>query len=318
MPVFQGSPVKDSPKEIKIKRKKPIIRRRHKFTPDDLHRLEKSFEQNPYPDITTREKLSKALHCYLPVIERSAVLLRKAGPESDMASNSGPEEQPEEGVAQEERDSQPCPMACQPESQDSNAERDMASHSRPEEQPEEGVAQEESDSQPCPMACQPQSQDSNTGSPVKDSPKEINIKKNKGIKRPRHKFTPDDLHILEKSFEENPYPDFTTREILSKELHCYLPVIENWFQSKRARLPLRERRRIFAIWKMDGYPIESVPLRSPQESQVEHPNHNIEQASGPAQEVLLGRAGCSCLGMQQIPTEQNGSGDSSPIYETML
>nr|XP_012617941.1 paired box protein Pax-7-like isoform X3 [Microcebus murinus] len=272
-----GSPVKDSPKEIKIKRKKPIIRRRHKFTPDDLHRLEKSFEQNPYPDITTREKLSKALHCYLPVIERSAVLLRKAGPESDMASNSGPEEQPEEGVAQEERDSQPCPMACQPESQDSNA-----------------------------------------GSPVKDSPKEINIKKNKGIKRPRHKFTPDDLHILEKSFEENPYPDFTTREILSKELHCYLPVIENWFQSKRARLPLRERRRIFAIWKMDGYPIESVPLRSPQESQVEHPNHNIEQASGPAQEVLLGRAGCSCLGMQQIPTEQNGSGDSSPIYETML
>lgn len=44
--------------------------------------------------------------------------------------------------------------------------------------------------------------------------------------RPRHKFTKDELHILNLAFEENPYPDFTTRKELAEQLHCQVYVID--------------------------------------------------------------------------------------------
>ncbi|EHB11917.1 Double homeobox protein A, partial [Heterocephalus glaber] len=62
--------------------------------------------------------------------------------------------------------------------------------------------------------------------------------------RPPHRFTKDELQILKQAFEENPYPTFTTKQELAKQLHCHLYVIQNWFQDRRYRLPPREKKRL--------------------------------------------------------------------------
>ncbi|EHB00155.1 hypothetical protein GW7_08076, partial [Heterocephalus glaber] len=62
--------------------------------------------------------------------------------------------------------------------------------------------------------------------------------------RPPHRFTEDELQILKQAFEENPYPTFTAKEELAKQLHCHFYVIQNWFQDRRYRLPPREKKRL--------------------------------------------------------------------------
>lgn len=45
-------------------------------------------------------------------------------------------------------------------------------------------------------------------------------------RRPRHRFTKGELWVLNQSFEQDPYPDFTTRKQLANQIHCHLYVIE--------------------------------------------------------------------------------------------
>ena len=44
--------------------------------------------------------------------------------------------------------------------------------------------------------------------------------------KPRRKFTKDELHVLNYTFEENPYPDFTIRKKLAEQLYCQIYVID--------------------------------------------------------------------------------------------
>nr|XP_048276852.1 cytoplasmic polyadenylated homeobox-like protein [Myodes glareolus] len=75
------------------------------------------------------------------------------------------------------------------------------------------------------------------GSPDKeDSCRKARTERGRGRLKPRHKFTKDDLKILQQLFEQNRYPDFTTKENLAQECRCTVYVIENWFQNRRARL----------------------------------------------------------------------------------
>uniref|UniRef100_A0A8D2ANT2 Homeobox domain-containing protein n=1 Tax=Sciurus vulgaris TaxID=55149 RepID=A0A8D2ANT2_SCIVU len=84
-------------------------------------------------------------------------------------------------------------------------------------------------------------------SSVEDSPKEEGERKHeRGKRKPRHRFTKHDLEILNQSFEQNPYPEFATREELANQMHCYISVINNFFQNKRARLRPREKQKISA------------------------------------------------------------------------
>ncbi|XP_048653597.1 cytoplasmic polyadenylated homeobox-like protein 2 [Marmota marmota marmota] len=58
-------------------------------------------------------------------------------------------------------------------------------------------------------------------SSVEDSPMEVEeTKQEKGLGKPRHKFTKHELEILNRSFEQNSYPDFGTRQELAKQMHC--------------------------------------------------------------------------------------------------
>ncbi|XP_006154968.1 cytoplasmic polyadenylated homeobox like isoform X2 [Tupaia chinensis] len=147
------------------------------------------------------------------------------------------------------------------------------------------------------------------GSPVEEDSqyegKGAQCKRGKG--RPRHKFTKNELHILNQSFEHNPYPDFTTRTELANQVYCNVSVIDNWFQNRRARLPYIERYRMFAARKLHVFPIETRPLLSLQGSHVESPNYTIEQGH-------LGRANSTSLDTHGVPSEQDGS-EPSPSLE---
>ncbi|XP_005348773.1 double homeobox protein 4C-like [Microtus ochrogaster] len=72
------------------------------------------------------------------------------------------------------------------------------------------------------------------GSPDKeDSCSKARAERGRGRLKPRHKFTKDDLKILQQSFEQDRYPDFTTKENLAQECRCTVYVIETWFQKNR-------------------------------------------------------------------------------------
>uniref|UniRef100_A0A8C0XET9 Homeobox domain-containing protein n=1 Tax=Castor canadensis TaxID=51338 RepID=A0A8C0XET9_CASCN len=126
-----------------------------------------------------------------------------------------------------------------------------------------------------------------------------------GKGKQRQKFTSDQLERLKQSFYQNPYPDFTTKEELARQIHCHVFVIDNWFQNKRARLPPRERQRIFANRKWHGFPVQG----GNQDTQVQIPNSTTGQNIY-AGEALPSRAGYSSLEMQGVPGNQDGSRNS--------
>lgn len=65
------------------------------------------------------------------------------------------------------------------------------------------------------------------GSPDKeDNCSKARAEHERGKLKPRHKFTKDDLKILQQLFEQNRYPDFTTKENLAQECRCAVYVIE--------------------------------------------------------------------------------------------
>ncbi|XP_010616089.1 cytoplasmic polyadenylated homeobox-like [Fukomys damarensis] len=128
--------------------------------------------------------------------------------------------------------------------------------------------------------------------------------------RPPHRFTQEELKILKQSFEQNPYPSFTTKRELAKQLRCDLCVIQNWFQDRRYRLPPREKKRLFATWKLNGFCVQrSQPLGSPN-IQVQSDNSSMNPTSLHDQETAPQGAGDPSLETQTIPRGYFDSGDS--------
>ncbi|XP_037659832.1 cytoplasmic polyadenylated homeobox-like [Choloepus didactylus] len=150
------------------------------------------------------------------------------------------------------------------------------------------------------------------GSPFEeDSHNEEREKKwGKGKGKQRHKFTNEELNFLKEKFEEDPYPDFTTREELAGKVRCHVSVIDNWFQNKRARLPPRERHRIFAARKRHEPPVQGHSLPRLLNVQAEAPKYITEQSFCCAQGYLLDGAGSSFLKKQWLPFQQVDSGGS--------
>ncbi|KAM6182291.1 cytoplasmic polyadenylated homeobox-like protein [Erethizon dorsatum] len=128
--------------------------------------------------------------------------------------------------------------------------------------------------------------------------------------RPPHRFTKDELQILKQSFEENPYPTSTAREELANKLRCHFYVIDNWFQDKRCRLPPAEKKRIFAIRKLNGFHVQRSQSPASPGSRAQSDNSSTKQTSLHDQDTLLHRAGCSSLETQTIPSGHVSSGDS--------
>uniref|UniRef100_G3U5G1 Homeobox domain-containing protein n=1 Tax=Loxodonta africana TaxID=9785 RepID=G3U5G1_LOXAF len=144
-----------------------------------------------------------------------------------------------------------------------------------------------------------------TGSPTAECDREEEIRtEQKRRKRKRHVFTKEELLILNNKFSENPYPDFTTRRELSNLVHCSMGVIETWFQNKRARLPAKERHRIFVVKKGKAFPVQGHSPLSLQDTKPEAPKDGPEQSFSYAQETQLGRAGCSSVETQGVPSQQ--------------
>ncbi|XP_053063165.1 cytoplasmic polyadenylated homeobox-like protein 2 [Acinonyx jubatus] len=164
-----------------------------------------------------------------------------------------------------------------------------------------------------PMGRQPHSQVLNTGfsgSQVEDGHNKVKeMKAGRRNGKPRRKFTKDELHVLNYTFEENPYPDFTIRKTLAEQLYCQIYVIDNWFQNKRARLPLKERQRIFAARKLRLFPVQSHSRLSVQDPQAESPRAT-EKTCFSTQEALPEGAGYFFPGTQRAPSQQVGSGDA--------
>lgn len=66
-----------------------------------------------------------------------------------------------------------------------------------------------------------------SGSQVEDGHNKVKeMKTGRRNGKPRRKFTKDELHVLNYTFEENPYPDFTTRKKLAEQLYCQIYVID--------------------------------------------------------------------------------------------
>ncbi|XP_010616086.1 cytoplasmic polyadenylated homeobox-like [Fukomys damarensis] len=128
--------------------------------------------------------------------------------------------------------------------------------------------------------------------------------------RPPHRFTEQQLQTLEQSFQQNPYPTFTTKEEFADQFHCNLHVIQKWFKGRRCRLSPTEKKRIFAIWKLNRFHVErSQSLVSPNiKAQDNYPT--MSPTSLHDQETLPQRAGDSSLETQTIPRGYFGSGDS--------
>ncbi|XP_041518959.1 cytoplasmic polyadenylated homeobox-like [Microtus oregoni] len=115
------------------------------------------------------------------------------------------------------------------------------------------------------------------GSPDKeDSCSKARTERGRGKLKPRHKFTKDDLKILQQSFEQDRYPDFTTKETLAQECRCTVYVIENWFQNRRARLS-KFRDKSFGTKRM--HKSQDYILTGHQDTQGQAPNYSVEQVS---------------------------------------
>nr|XP_012628005.1 pituitary homeobox 2 [Microcebus murinus] len=134
---------------------------------------------------------------------------------------------------------------------------------------------------------------------------EIEGKKKRKTKQ-RHKFTMEQLQKLKEKFAQYPYPDFTTKDDLAKDFHCQVNVIDNWFQNNRARLPAEERQRLFQFWKQNSQG-QAHPLSSLQDTQAAAPSYDSKQSLSCAQKVLMGRASCSSLEKQGVPSQRADS-----------
>nr|XP_028584359.1 double homeobox protein 4C-like [Podarcis muralis] len=62
-----------------------------------------------------------------------------------------------------------------------------------------------------------------------------------GDRRKRTVFTPAQIELLKKSFEENQYPGYQTREALARCIGIEEDRVHIWFQNRRARTPKRIR-----------------------------------------------------------------------------
>ncbi|XP_077933635.1 cytoplasmic polyadenylated homeobox-like protein 2 [Halichoerus grypus] len=179
------------------------------------------------------------------------------------------------------------------------------------EQPKmQSMAWEDRSLQHCPVGHQPQSTGF-LGSPNEDGHNKVKeTRGRKVIGKPRRKFTKDELCLLNHIFEDIPYPDFITRKKLAERLYCQIYAIDNWFQNKRARLPLKERQRIFAARKLHAFPIQGHSRGSLRNPQAESPIWAPEQTCSSTLEALPGGVGYFSPETQWVPNQQDGSGDT--------
>uniref|UniRef100_A0A8C7A9C5 Homeobox domain-containing protein n=1 Tax=Neovison vison TaxID=452646 RepID=A0A8C7A9C5_NEOVI len=129
-------------------------------------------------------------------------------------------------------------------------------------------------------------------------------------RKPRRKFTKDELCLLNHVFEETPYPDFIIRKKLAEQLYCQIYAIDNWFQNRRARLPLKERQRISAARKLHAFPIQGHSHGSLQNPQAESPIGALEQTCSSTLKAFLGGTDYFSPETQWVPSQQDGSGDT--------
>ncbi|XP_071457372.1 cytoplasmic polyadenylated homeobox-like protein 2 [Marmota flaviventris] len=147
-------------------------------------------------------------------------------------------------------------------------------------------------------------------SSVEDSSMEVGeTKQERGIGKPRHTFTKHDLEILNRSFEQNSYPDFGIREELAKQINCPISAINIWYQNKRSRLRLREKQRVFVIRRRRQFQVQGHhPVLENQESRMQYDSNTTAQSSG-LQQAPHGKAGFFPVETWRHPREENGSCD---------
>eukprot|EP00124_Ichthyophonus_hoferi_P004173 Ihof_evm4s429 gene=Ihof_evmTU4s429 len=63
-----------------------------------------------------------------------------------------------------------------------------------------------------------------------------------GQKRKRTSFTHNQLHELEKAFQQNHIPELRVREALGKRLELDEKIIRYWFQNKRQKLREKQKK----------------------------------------------------------------------------
>ncbi|XP_014640274.1 PREDICTED: uncharacterized protein LOC101390980 [Ceratotherium simum simum] len=67
---------------------------------------------------------------------------------------------------------------------------------------------------------------------------------------------------------------------------------------------------MFTVWKRHEFPVQGHSFLSLQDTQAESPSYTTEQNFSSTEEALLGRAGYSSLETQEVPSQQDGSGDT--------
>ncbi|XP_038315472.1 double homeobox protein A isoform X3 [Canis lupus familiaris] len=83
-------------------------------------------------------------------------------------------------------------------------------------------------------------------------------------RRSRTKFTEDQLKILIKAFDQNPYPGYATKQRLALEVNAEESRIQVWFQNRRARHQCQKKSEPdedLESSQDQDYPEEEIPSR---------------------------------------------------------
>ncbi|XP_055001564.1 cytoplasmic polyadenylated homeobox-like protein 2 [Sorex araneus] len=113
--------------------------------------------------------------------------------------------------------------------------------------------------------------------------------KNERKTKVRHRFSAEQLQKLKAEFTQSPYPDYETRKKLAKQFHCEAFIIYTWFQNKRARLALEERRRLFLRWRQEN----KMPVSQDSQARPPAPNSTKMQSASHLQGSLQLSHTCS-------------------------
>ncbi|XP_051032722.1 uncharacterized protein LOC127216172 [Phodopus roborovskii] len=126
----------------------------------------------------------------------------------------------------------------------------------------------------------------------------------RGKIKPRHKFTRNDLKILQQLFEKNPYPNYVIKHNLAQKFGCQVCVIENWFQNRRSRLPSKLR---------DKNDDTRRTSKSQDKRLTGHLDTQTQEASG--EQVDLGDSMVQCIRMRSSGTMcYQGAGGSGSSF----
>lgn len=123
------------------------------------------------------------------------------------------------------------------------------------------------------------------------------MKKEDGPKKKRTRTSPEQLRILQKAFSQDPMPNAAARLTLAKKLGMNVRAVQVWFQNRRAKGKLDQKRQEISM--MSGS--SSQERRDPEESSNQSFRFKLDRDTGVSQIPSLPRS-------HSLPADFNSNG----------